>query len=127
MYVLPKKRVPNWLSAVNTSDDMKGVSIRDILEQSLYYPCCGRDGDPVKLMSGFIHSFVYSDSGVSLNQVANSLKNPERNFKGYFAKGELYNHICPNSVWAIMERSKSFTPDHGPDRFSFLYVAAEWR
>jgi hypothetical protein len=123
MYLLPKKEVPNWLSNVNTNDDMKRVSAKEILEQSLYYPCSGRDGDPVKLLGGLIYSFVYADSGVSLNQVANSLKNPERNFKGYFVKSELCNHVCPNSVWVIMQRSQNLTKYHGPDRFSFLYVA----
>lgn len=125
MCVLPKKEMPNWLSNVNTNDDMESVSAKEIIEQSLYYPCSGRDGDPVKLLGGMIHSFVYADNGVSLRQVANSLNNPERNFKGYFAKCERYNHICRNSIWVIMQRSQDLTQDHGPNKFSFLYVAGD--
>jgi hypothetical protein len=102
---------------------MKVFSAKEILEHSLYYPCSGRDGDPVKFLGGFIYSFVYVENGISLSQITKSLANPERNFRGYFVKCELYNHVCENSIWVIMQRSQDITPDHGPDRLSFLYLA----
>lgn len=122
MRVLPKNEMPHWLSNIETANDMKKISAKDILERSLYYPCSGRDGDPVKFLGGLMYSFVYVDNGISTNQIKISLNNSERTFKGYFVKSELCNHVCPSSIWAIMERSQEKTSDYGPDRFSFLYV-----
>ncbi len=119
---LPKKKMPAWLSGIQCTDHMKKISIKKILKNSLYYPCSGRDGDPVKFLGGFIYSFIYVDNRVTINQVTNSLHNSQRNFRGYMVEYELYDFFRIDSVWVILKRCENYKAKHGPNRLSFLYV-----
>lgn len=47
--------------------------LKELLENSLYYPACGRDGDPIWYAHREIQSFFYADYGVTQNQVEESL------------------------------------------------------
>ena len=47
--------------------------LKELLENSLYYPACGRDGDPVWHVNKEIQSFFYADYGVAQNQIEESL------------------------------------------------------
>ncbi len=47
--------------------------LKELLENSLYYPACGRDGDPVWHVHKEIQSFFYADYGVAQNQIEESL------------------------------------------------------
>jgi len=47
--------------------------LKKLLENSLYYPACGRDGDPVWYAHREIQSFFYADYGVTQRQIETSL------------------------------------------------------
>ena len=47
--------------------------LEELLENSLYYPACGRDGDPVWYAHREIQSFFYVDYGVTQKQIEASL------------------------------------------------------
>jgi len=47
--------------------------LKELLENSLYYPACGRDGDPVWYAHKEIQSFFYTDYGVTQKQIEESL------------------------------------------------------
>jgi hypothetical protein len=47
--------------------------LKELLENSLYYPACGRDGDPVWYAHREIQSFFYVDYGVTQKQIEASL------------------------------------------------------
>ncbi len=47
--------------------------LKELLENSLYYPACGRDGDPVWYSHNEIQSFFYADYGVTQKQIEESL------------------------------------------------------
>jgi len=58
------QETPQWLVTL-TPDTMVGlpVPLKEILENSLYYPGSGLDSKPIDLFAGNVHSFVYSDMG----------------------------------------------------------------
>jgi len=131
-------------------------NLREIIGDSLFYPAGGSDGDPVKYFAGYVYSFIYADCGYGLINVLNDMKKPRRKYKGYdiFAtrlleREELipgwrppafpapYNinwhrdsvdgftkGVC--CLWIIFERSPGFDDEHGPHRFSLLYVSADY-
>ena len=60
---MPKKQlhptpVPTWLLNANASTKFNPT---DVLQGSIYYPCCYVDGHPLQAYGGFAHSFVYVD------------------------------------------------------------------
>ncbi|WP_295391201.1 hypothetical protein [uncultured Thiodictyon sp.] len=120
--MLPNKEMPLWLSSIQSSTDLDNVKIENLLEGSLYYPSGGRDGDPIKFLGGHIFSFVYSDNGVSIQQVENSINNQNRNFLGYHLEFKRDNPFLYESIWFILKRSDELNDDFGPDRLSLLYV-----
>lgn len=143
--------VPEWLMQLS---DKSSLPIRQLLTNSLYYPASGMDGDPVRYLVGFIHSFVYVDyMWGERNDVWKSLHDEHHGFKGYeiifcrdVQESELSPHgwrpIPPNlhdgdpskykdqikkpfALWSIQERKPDFGDNHGPERFSFLYICGE--
>lgn len=147
---IKRKPVPKWLSELNNLDHLP---IRNVLLNSLYYPSCGRDGDPVKYIGGHIHSFIYVDYGREKEKVWHDLNDNEQGFKGYqiiysreVDKHELiphgwrpiypehldgdpekYRRIIKNpfAVWAIHQRNPDLGDVHGPERFSLLYICGD--
>ncbi len=147
---LPRNPLPKWLMDADLSQP---IPIREVLEGSLYYPSSGRDGDPVRYLSGFAHSFVYVDYGVTKEGLLESLKDPKYSFKGYNLLG--MREVCeselvpngwtpipplpkdgnpksghrieapPFGIWAVFGREASLGPDHGPERFSMLFVGGD--
>jgi len=125
-------------------------SLLDILENSLYYPACFSDGDPIRFCNRYaqylgIRSFVYCDYGPwfeepgALYEVLSRTRgyrifatcdiNVERLFpsswkpyyrRHYYEEGQ--KSFCK---WVIYERLPGYGNDHGPSRFSMLYVGAE--
>jgi len=148
---LPVMPQPDWLSHVD-SESIKGdFPLNDVLRDSLYYPACGHDGDPVAYLAGNFVSFVYVDYGESRKAL---LENLEINgFRGYsvIAQREILKaELVPNGwtpipphpsdgnphkfrewiqqpfcEWFVFQRADDLGPDHGPHRFSFLYLCAD--
>ena len=73
---------PAWLSGLTSDTIATGpLPLRDILRNSLYYPACGLDGDPVKYLAGLVRSFVYVDYGCDEDEFEAELREP--GFRGY--------------------------------------------
>lgn len=144
---LPQPQQPSWLSDI--PDRLGDLPLHDLLEGSVYYPACGIDGDPVKYLGGNFYSFVYVDYGVGSERLANETET----FRGYrvlaarpVSMQELAPHgwtprfpagsvtrrtpppdwlMPPFATWLIYERLHDFPANHGPDRFSLLYIGGD--
>ncbi len=67
---LPQMNLPKWLtSATQRSVDATPFPIKDILENSLYYPASRVDVGPIRYLAGTIYSFIYVDYGVSSDEL----------------------------------------------------------
>lgn len=148
---LEHQRYPDWLKNLT---GLETLPIRDVLNNSLYYPSSGRDGDPVRYLSGHVHSFIYVDYGLEHKEVIASLHDDKHSFKGYslldcrdISEGELTPHgwnpippdplidgdpkqYCdyikkPFAIWSVHERSHEYGEEHGPKRFSLIYLCAD--
>ena len=127
--------------------------LKVLLRDSLYYPSCGIDGEVIRYCN--IHynilqicSYVYVDYGIKENMLMNHLDE----FLGYhlFAtralskedlgadhKLQIPEYINTEDyymfqkeweafgTWAVYERDEEFGNNHGPRRFSLLYLGAE--
>ncbi len=57
--VLPRETVPIWLK---TYIPGQPILFNELIQNSVYYPACGFDGDVANLCMGFSHSFIYVDN-----------------------------------------------------------------
>ena len=141
------RQIPDWLMA-----DELSFNITKILENSLYYPCCGSDGSPIKYLAGNIHSFVYADYGVSKESFEFQM---QKGLLGYNLKHQevISQHQLtpqgwkvmvkpdyeemksmefhksfmkkPFAHWAVYERDIDFSESHGPIRISLLFICGD--
>ena len=146
---LDLKPVPQWLKSIKNGDPFP---LRDVLSESLYYPASGTDGKPVKYMGGHAHSFIYTDYTIDEDAFKKELSG-NKGFKGYHVvmqrkieRDELYpkghkslrlrdgesnpkhhqDKIKPFfAYWAILERDDCLGDNHGPHRFSMLFLCDE--
>lgn len=144
--------VPTWLNDV-TPESMHSdpFPLSRILLESLYYPSCGVDGDPVRHLAGNILSFVYVDYGISKEELLAELS--RRGFSGYKPVATRWVReveIAPNGwkpsipsdvkddpfryrdhikqpfcLWTVFERLEDIRFAHRPLRFSLLYLCAD--
>ena len=123
--------MPEWLS--NLVNLLGPIPTQELLRHCVYYPAAGLDGDPVKYLGRYFQSFVYVDNGVEREQVLRKL----RNFRGYddfwhrevpldelvLEKGPRWEDRDPTfAIWAVFMRNADVCPEHGPERFSLLYI-----
>ncbi len=125
------------------------VPLSEILTNSVYYPACGDDGDPVKYLGKQFQSFVYVDYGVGRDAVVQKLTQ----FTGYelevsrelqrsdlvpngwnpppFARMHRIPDVVaqrirePFAIWALYRRQPNYDDDHGPTGFSLLYIGGD--
>ena len=146
----PFPDAPQWLARAS-SDTMNSepFPLHEILRDSLYYPASSFDGDPVAYLAGCITSFIYVDFSHDRDEFEAELK--QRGFLGYERIGsrpvteqELVPHgwrpeyPAPGDegklflerrtkpsfcTWSVFKRQA----DHGPSRFSLLYLCADGR
>lgn len=143
---------PRWLSDASPATiKNESFPLRELLEDSLYYPSSGFDGDPVRHLAGNILSFIYVDYGHSHDEYMNALRNP--GFRGYdlvatrsVTEQELtpsgWRPTPPTRVdgdpsryrdwiknpfcsWSVFQRRDDVPTDPGPFRFSLLYLCAD--
>lgn len=125
------------------------IPLPEILKDSVYYPACGLDGDPIKYLGKQFQSFVYVDYGVGRDEVFRRLEH----FKGY--ELEVCRELEPNAlvptgwvqcqfarmnnvpepivrliqepfaIWALYRRQLNYSDDHGPTGFSLLYIGGD--
>jgi hypothetical protein len=134
---LPEIAVPEWLTDLSSTTMRNGrFPLHKLLRDSLYYPCSAFDGDPVKHLAGNVLSFVYADNLYSCGQLLAELEN--RGFRGYdplsaprsVEPQELtaadWNWPEPFfCIWSVFQRREGCDPNHGPKRFSLLYICSE--
>ncbi len=130
------------------------LPLRDLLQNSLYYPSCGIDGGVIKDCNTLgrtfeINSFVYSDYTTG----AEAFNTEQNTFLGYHILGSRsvkMHELIPNgwkkeypphinlddylrykdrwkvfSIWTVYERDDNRGDEHGPKRFSLLYIGGE--
>jgi hypothetical protein len=125
------------------------IPLPEILKDSVYYPACGLDGDPIKYLGKKFQSFVYVDYGVGRDAVLHGLEHfsgydleacwelepsdlvPNRWFPPKFAQmrsvPERVARIIrePFAIWALYRRRPNHGDDHGPNGFSLLYIGGD--
>lgn len=141
-----------WLSRADaTSIVREPFPLHEVLRESLYYPSCGFDGDPVQFLGGNVLSFVYVDYGKTRAELDAALS--IGGFSGYEAiatRSVGVGELAPNGwtpseplpgdgdpgrfrdamkqpfcSWSILQRRQNYPPRHGPSRFSLLYLCAD--
>lgn len=148
---LAPAELPAWLAAIKTADDMADFPLTDVLSECVYYPASRFDGRPVQFLAGHFHSFVYVDYGVTKDELFVALET--QGFDGYCLLGrrELSQEdVFPNGwqptihsryrqgiqtqrsfmkpqffEWLIFARDADRDHEHGPGRFSLLYLCAD--
>lgn len=147
---IPIRNEPEWLHDLTPETiQNKPFPLRKLLKDSLYYPASGFDGNPIRHMAGNIHSFIYVDYGYERDEFERALH--EQGFLGYeilaereVTERELVPHgwnptpplpyeCRPNSndckapfcLWVVLQRRADMPPNHGPERFSLLYLCAD--
>jgi hypothetical protein len=147
---LPVQPAPDWLMQMTPERMARDpFPLHDLLSGSLYYPSSSFDGDPIAYLGGNNHSFVYVDYGEERDGLLKALQEP--GFLGYrvlchrpVLEAELtpkgWSPVIPNGrlrrplpgwvrppfcEWIILERNADFLDDHGPERFSLLFLCAD--
>jgi len=147
---LPVQPMPDWLLHM-TPDRMfrDPFPLHALLSGSLYYPSSSYDGDPIAYLGGNHLSFVYVDYGAERSRLLTALKEPgllgyqvmchrpileteltPRGWSPVIPDRKFPRHLRswvrpPFSEWAILERQAGFSDEHGPQRFSLLFICAE--
>lgn len=141
--------VPSWLTNL-TPETIKHepFPLCELLRDSLYYPSCGFDSDPIKHFGGNVLSFVYVDYGHTRDAFMSVL-----HFSGYDLVASRFvteNELAPDGwrppelrrvdgdpqrsreyikapfcLWSVFQRRIDFPASHGPFRFSLLFVCAD--
>jgi hypothetical protein len=123
---LPQPGMPEWLQG--PADLFRAGPLPDLQSGSVFYPGCGFDERPVKVLAGNYFTFVYADCDVEPAEVRRQLGT----FKGYrpiYDRDVAPEELAPGgwppnrwragffAVWGILERSREFSREHGPLRF----------
>lgn len=149
---LPEIAVPTWLSEPSPATiKNESFPLRELLQDSLYYPSSGFDGDPVRHLAGNILSFIYVDYGHSHAEYMNALRNPGfRDYDLLATRSVTDQELTPNGwrptppirvdgdasryrdwiknpfcSWSVFQRRDDVATNHGPLRFSLLYLCAD--
>lgn len=143
-------RMPSWLEELKNLDHLP---LRRLLKNSLYYPASGADGGPVRLLGGYIHSFVHVEYVMKKSEILHHIEGEGQGFRGYRlsmlrevnsselipdgwcpsrplpsdGNPEAFRSLMPEpfALWAIYERQPDFDHFHGPLRFSLLHICGD--
>jgi len=145
-------KMPQWLATTDAlTINSNPFPLKEILTDSLYYPSSAFDGNPVRFLAGNFYSYIYVDYGLTEEQLNTEINN--RGFIGYeiTARRELTEKDLapsgwkpvpplpedgdprsrewfvqkPFAQWIVFQRKQDFTDDHGPERFSLVYLCAD--
>jgi hypothetical protein len=145
-----------WLNSLSpVKIEFGPFPLREVLENSLFYPSSGFDGDPVRHFRNLFQSYVYVDYGQTESQLEHAL---QRGFTGYrllaersvskldlsptpwrplfIEKSEARRAVSVSREWAkagrnafakwmVFEREEGRSADHGPPRLSLLFMNAD--
>ena len=142
----------SWLHEIDETNIKNSLPLEKILKDSLYYPASNIDGDPVKYLHREIQSFIYVDYAMTPERLHQEINN--RGFEGYEVHASRFveeNELAPIGwqpaslqdsdgdlsrmnesrtatpfyKWHVFRRKNGFTEEHGPERFSLLYLCAD--
>lgn len=148
------------LLALTQEDIMtKELPLKELIENSAYYPSCWFDGGVIKhcnenLQDEGICSFIYCDYAPEEDDVVSRASTGIRGYHVFahrtvgmeeigaeeplpidfaisaYEESRLYDLIKnkPENLychWLVMERDADFGEEHGPERFSLLYIRGE--
>jgi hypothetical protein len=142
---------PDWLAGSADSLLQRDLPIRELLQDSLYYPSCALDGDPVRVLGGNVLSFVYVDYGIPADLLKAALIHGFRGYRMVATRQVREDELVPHGwrpklpmpedgdpesryrrlewnpfcIWSVFERLDRFDASHGPERFSLLYLSAD--
>ena len=136
-----------------TGIERNNFPLKDLLEDSLFYPACDIDGGVIKYCNEHfdelgICSYVYADYATGEDRLEEHLND----FRGYHLLAS--RELTPSDVgadkpvpipeginpdeylrykedwkpfarWTVFERDSYYGEEHGPERFSLLYLGAE--
>lgn len=147
---IPRRPVPDWLVRL---DPWSPFPLEEVLQGSLYYPSSGRDGDPIRYLGGFMHSFIYVDYGIARGEVLASLEDEHHRFRGYrklfiqdlgvkdltpqgwrqLPPREFDGRppagppqgVAPFAIWTVFDREDGYGEEHGPERFSLVFLCGD--
>jgi len=150
---LPDRPLPRWLTGFNPETIPTGpIPLRQLLEESCFYPASGLDYQPIEYFARNCRSFIYADYGISKSQFSRSLNHAATKIAGYtvihwrdvttelganewwIATGQpAYVHLpkvrlAPQAwaMWVVLERPQSAAENPAtPDRLSLLYLGQE--
>jgi len=144
--------MPAWLEQEPAELLATGLPLNEALQNSLFYLAARDDGNSVKFLGGFIHSFIYADYGMEKQELDDLIK---CGFAGYRDAGqrpvnelscwepkiddqyvedrltwnryrEDQDRVKPRfATWYIFERSRWENDAHGPKRFSLIYICGD--
>jgi hypothetical protein len=149
-----KSHVPDWLVRANAKNMLdEHFPLQKVLAESLYYPACAFDGGPVKYLGKRFHSFVYTDYIYGREKLLEELsQKPFKNYQIVGVRSVLYEELAPHGwtqpylteteeeevdrhanhkadklfcEWMVLERVSGAASNHGPERFSLLYLNEE--
>ncbi len=154
--ILPRQEVPTWLLDIVKKGKLPDLfPLKDVLQNSCYYPASGLDASPVIIANGFVHSFIYCDYGIKKDNYKNEII--AVGFKGYtkILQREVGKHeIAPMNWmpeilkysdgnndfdkpiyvpknceffgdWTIWERTEEYSEEIGPKYFSLFFLTGE--
>ena len=127
---LPTQEQPEWLRGERLEEQFR---VQPLLAGSVFYPACGYDGDPIKHLAGNYYSFVYVDKHAQRDETERAISGTVEDgnrpgFRGYRVihsrdvSHELRLFPPDFGLWCILERRHEFGEEHGPARFSLLYI-----
>lgn len=148
--ILPRTAVPKWLVKASYDHISQLFPLKDILENSCFYPASGFDASPIIIANGFIHSFVYADQTTERESYLIEIEN--KRFHGYkcILKRDINKHqlfknqeqqdesidaqdefIYANGEqthlqfahWTIWEKIDGYAENIGPKLFSLLFIS----
>ncbi len=124
-----------------------------VLTSSVFYPASGFHGDVIKKLASYFHSFIYVDyskdkesfdtaidkiSGYSvagykkLNISELSSTSPPPTLHSRFQREmkrapvkPIFKAKSPFASWVVMERNQTVGEEHGPERFSLVFICAD--
>ena len=87
---------PYWLAELENQDIFP---LRLLLKDSLYYPASACDGDPVRLLGGFIHSFIHVEYVMTKAEVMANMQGESHGFRGY--RLAMCREVAQRNEWRL--------------------------
>lgn len=146
--LLPIQEAPQWLMDINQDSRFE---INKVLHESIYYPASATDGSIFEGLGGAGYSFVYADPNIKQSTLLQRLElvagydivlsrellKEQLCFNKYTPvlpipmvdeepqRLDLWSEVIPYAHWAVFQRRARTNPEHGPERFSLLFIAGE--